>query len=141
MRQRIIWGLVGVFLGGVLALGSLGIAIAWMHRAESMSSQQKLLTQLAPVVGVTHVFIRSQTGDVYDPATIQVVTGTVVTWTNQDTTPHSVVISYAITPSSDLWTSGALASGQSVSYTFTSPGRYVYHCSFHVGMVGVVIVT
>ncbi len=90
---------------------------------------------------MTHVFIRSQSSDVYDPATIQVVRGTVVTWTNQDTDPHSVVLSYAVTATSDLWTSGVLATGQSARYTFTSPGRYVYNCSLHVGMIGVVLVT
>jgi plastocyanin len=141
MRHRIIVVLVGIVLVVVLALGSLGVAIAWGHRGDSMLSQQKLLSQVAPVVGVTHVFIRSQGGDVYDPATIQVVRGTVVTWTNQDTDLHSVVLSYAVTATSDLWTSGVLARGQSASYTFTSPGRYVYNCSLHVGMIGVVLVT
>ena len=90
---------------------------------------------------MTHVFIRSQSSDVYDPATIQVVRGTVVTWTNQDTVAHSVVLSYAVTATSEQWTSGVLATGQSASYTFTSPGRYVYNCSLHVGMIGVVLVT
>ncbi len=141
MRRRIIVVLVGIVLVMVLALGGLGVAIAWGHRGDSILSQQKLLSQVAPVVGVTHVFIRSQGGDVYDPATIQVVRGTVVTWTNQDTDPHSVVLSYAVTATSDLWSSGVLATGQSVSYTFTSPGRYVYNCSLHVGMIGVVLVT
>jgi plastocyanin len=141
MRHRIIVVLIGILLVVALALGSLGVAIAWGHRGDSMLSQQKLLSQVAPVVGATHVFIRSQSGDVYDPATIQVVRGTVVTWTNQDTDPHSVVLTYAVTATSDLWTSGVLATGQSASYTFTSPGRYVYHCSLHVGMIGVVLVT
>jgi plastocyanin len=141
MRQRMIVVLVGILLVVVFALGSLGVAIAWGHRGDSMLSQQKLLSQVVPVVGVTHVFIRSQSGDVYDPATIQVVRGTVVTWTNQDTDPHTVVLSYAVTATSDLWTSGVLATGQSASYTFTSPGRYMYHCSLHVGMIGVVLVT
>jgi plastocyanin len=140
MQHRIIWVLLGVGLVGGLALGSLGIARDWMHQSEGILSQQKL-PQTAVVVGVTHVFIRSQNGDVYDPGVIQVVRGTAVTWTNQDTAPHSVVITDAITASSDLWTSGVLATGQSATYTFTTPGRYLYHCSLHVGMVGIVIVT
>ncbi len=140
MQHRIILVLLGVALVGGLALGSLGIARDWMHQSEGMLSQQKL-PQAAAVAGVTHVFIRSQNGDVYDPGAIRVVRGTAVTWTNQDTVPHSVVITDAITATSDLWTSGALATGQSVTYTFTTPGRYLYHCSQHVGMVGVVIVT
>jgi plastocyanin len=137
MRGRILWIFLGIFLVVVLALGSLGVAIAWVHRGDS----QQQLSQVAPAVGVTHVFIRSQSGDVYDPATIQVVRGTVVTWTDQDTDPHSVVLSFAVTATSYQWTSGVLATGQSASYTFTSPGRYVYHCSLHVGMIGFVLVT
>ncbi len=138
MRHRIIVVLVGIFLVAVLALGSLVVALAWVYRGDS---QQQRRSQAAPVVGVPHVFIRSQSGDVYDPATIQVVRGTVVTWTNQDTVAHSVVLSYAVTATSEQWTSGVLATGQSASYTFTSPGRYVYNCSLHVGMIGFVLVT
>ena len=126
MQHRILLVLVGVLLVGVLVV---------------MLYPQKSPPQAVQVVSVTHIFIRSQQGDAYDPSTDQVVRGTVVTWTNQDTVPHSVVISYAITNASDLWDSGAIATGQSVSYTFTSPGRYLYHCSQHVGMVGVVLVT
>ncbi len=140
MQHRIILVLLGVALVVGLALGSLGIARDWMHQSEGMLSQQKL-PQAAAVTGVTHVFIRSQNGDVYDPGAIRVVRGTAVTWTNQDTVPHSVVISYAITATSDLWTSRALSTGQSVTYTFTSPGHYLYHCSLHAGMIGIVIVT
>ena len=126
MQQRILLVLVGVLLVGVLVV---------------MLYPQKVPPQAVRVVSVTHIFIRSQQGDAYDPSTDQVVRGTVVTWTNQDTVPHSVVISYAITNASDLWDSGVIATGQSVSYTFTSPGRYLYHCSQHVGMVGIVLVT
>lgn len=139
MRNRIIVVLVGIFLVVVLALGSLGVALALAHRSDSLLSQQQ--SQAAPAVGVTHVFIRAHSGDVYGPGTIQVVHGTVVTWTNQDTDMHSVVLSYDVTATSDLWTSGAIATGQSASYTFTTPGRYVYHCSLHPGMAGIVIVT
>ncbi len=77
MQHRIIVVLVGILLVVVLALGSLVVALAWVYRGDN---QQKQLSQAAPVVGVTHVFIRSQSSDVYDPATIQVVRGTVVTW-------------------------------------------------------------
>ena len=136
MQNKIVVVIASIFLVVGLALGSLGVAIAFEHQA---NSQQP--SQIAPAVGVSHVFIRSQTGDMYDPATIQIVPGTVVTWTNQDTEPHSVVLSYAVTATSDQWTSEVLAPGQSASYTFTSPGRYVYHCSLHVGMIGVVLVT
>jgi plastocyanin len=134
------WVLLGVALVGGLALGSLGIARDWMHQSNSTLFQQKQ-PQAAGVADVTHVFIRSQNGDAYDPGAIQIVRGTAVTWTNQDTVPHSVVISNAITATSDLWTSGALSTGQSVTYTFTSPGHYLYHCSLHVGMIGSVTVT
>ncbi len=129
MQHRIIGFLIGIYLVGLIALGGMGVAIAGMHHGYG--------TPAASVPGVTHIFIRD---DVYDPVNIQVVAGTVITWTNQDTVPHAVVVSDAVTATNDMWTSGALATGQSFSYTFTSPGRFLYHCSLHSGMFGVVTV-
>jgi plastocyanin len=129
MRQKMIGLLIGIYLVGLIALGGMGVAIAAMHHGYSTPSPS--------VPGVTHIFIRN---DVYSPANVQIVPGTTITWTNQDTVPHAVVVSDTVTATNDMWTSGSLATGQSASYTFTSPGRFPYHCSLHSGMGGVVIV-
>ena len=77
----------------------------------------------------------------FSPARIQVVLGTTVTWTNQDTVPHNVTISPVVISSSNDWESGLLYPGQSFSYTFSSHGTFQYHCQEDAGMIGVVIVT
>jgi plastocyanin len=72
----------------------------------------------------------------FSPASVEVPRGTTVTWTNQDSAPHTVV--------SDMtqeFASPTLGMGQSFSFTFTKAGSYPYHCSIHPTMHGNVIVT
>ncbi len=74
------------------------------------------------------------------PATITVKAGTIITWTNNDAVAHTV------TSDSNLFDSGAInapglyTSGGSFSYTFATAGTYPYHCTYHSGMTGKVIV-
>ncbi len=88
--------------------------------------------QATPLTGVTQVSIQNFS---FQPASIQVTTGTTVTWTNQDTAPHTVTFR------SSAQGSGTLQRSQSFSYTFTTPGTYDYYCAVHPYMVGRVIVT
>ena len=57
-----------------------------------------------------------------------------VTWVNNDDAPHTV------TANDGSFNSGNLDPGQSWSFTFTDPGTYTYHCSYHSWMEGTVIV-
>lgn len=61
--------------------------------------------------------------------------GTKVTWTNNDGAPHTV------TSDSGAFGSQTLNQGNTFSFTFTSAGTFPYHCAFHPGMKGTVIVT
>jgi len=72
----------------------------------------------------------------YSPPMITVVIGinNTVTWTNNDNAPHSV------TADDGSFDSGLLNEGQTWSYTFMTPGTYVYHCIIHLWMIGTVIV-
>ncbi len=139
MRNRTVWFLVGIVLVCVLALIGTGFVVAATHggfgaggttRASALPDK--------PVFGATHVYMRAET---FSPAHIQVVLGTTVTWTNQDTVPHNVTFSPVVISSSDNWESGLLYPGQSFSYTFTSRGTFQYHCQEHPNMIGTVIVT
>jgi plastocyanin len=67
--------------------------------------------------------------------TLTVKKGTVVTWTNNDTAPHTV------TGDNGGPSSGNLSKGQSYSYTFDTVGVFPYHCTIHSNMKGTVIVT
>lgn len=70
------------------------------------------------------------------PTSLTVKAGTTVTWTNNDSTSHTVT---SLT-GSEL-SSGTLGVGQTYSHTFTTAGTYQYHCTIHTSMTGTVIVT
>ncbi|NUS65193.1 MAG: cupredoxin family copper-binding protein, partial [Saccharothrix sp.] len=69
-------------------------------------------------------------GYAYSPATLSVSVGDTVTWTNQDTAPHNVVV----TSGPEKFTSPTLQKGQSFAFTFTKAGSYQYYCSLHPDM-------
>ncbi|MFF3517455.1 plastocyanin/azurin family copper-binding protein [Streptomyces sp. NPDC002573] len=73
----------------------------------------------------------------FSPTTLKVKAGTTVTWTNQDTDPHTVTS----TASGGPLHSAALATHATYSYTFTKPGTYAYLCTIHPFMTGTVEVT
>ncbi len=56
---------------------------------------------------------------------LPVAPGTTVTWTNNDTIPHTT------TSDDGLWDSGLLQPGQSFSFQFTGGGLFPYHCNIH----------
>jgi len=70
----------------------------------------------------------------FNPSSIEVAVGTEVTFTNNDSTAHT------ITSDDGAFDSGQLASGQSFKHTFTQAGTFTYHCSIHTTMHGNVIV-
>lgn len=68
----------------------------------------------------------------YGPGSLTVKQGDTVTWTNQDTAAHDVVV----TSGPVSFRSPMLDQGESWSYTFTTPGAYSYTCSVHPDMRG-----
>ena len=67
-----------------------------------------------------------------NPATVSV--GTVLTWSNTDTSTHDMV------SDTGVFDSGRVAPGDKAAFTFSSKGTFPYHCSLHPGMVGTVVV-
>lgn len=70
----------------------------------------------------------------FSVSTLTVNSGTVVKWTNNDATAHTV------TADDGSFNSGELASGQSYTHTFDSTGTYAYHCTYHPVMTASVVV-
>ncbi|HXB28514.1 MAG TPA: cupredoxin domain-containing protein [Puia sp.] len=77
----------------------------------------------------------SITSSGYSPATLTVVTGSSVTWKNNDSAPHT------ISSSDGSISSGMIAAGSSYSKTFTSAGTINYFDAAKTSMTGVLIVT
>lgn len=72
----------------------------------------------------------------FAPAAITVPAGTTVAWTNSDNFTHSVRLL------DDGGRTLVLKPGDSVRFTFTTPGLHRYDCSFHPhDMTGTVTVT
>jgi amicyanin len=72
----------------------------------------------------------------FAPASITVNEGDTITWTNQDTAPHTVTT----TSGPQSLNSPYLSKGQSWSYTFSAPGTYQYYCTVHPDMRARIVV-
>ena len=70
----------------------------------------------------------------FQPETLTVVAGTTVTWKNGDESPHTIAAK------DGAFRSAALDTKESYSFTFATPGTYVYGCTLHPIMVGKIIV-
>jgi plastocyanin len=71
---------------------------------------------------------------VFSPERLTINAGTTVTWTNRDDIPHTVVAK------NRLFKSRAIDADDSFSFTFSTPGEYVYFCSLHPHMTGTIVV-
>jgi plastocyanin len=70
----------------------------------------------------------------FSPASLTVVAGTTVTWTNNDNMTHTV------TSDATGFDSGNLTVGSKFSQMFSTAGTYAYHCTIHPTMKGTIIV-
>ena len=81
----------------------------------------------------------------YQPNPIQVSVGNTVTWTNDDSQPHTVTSGGNGQPDNKFNSSPnfnpLMAPGQTSSFTFTQAGDYPYFCMLHPNMVGTVSVS
>ncbi len=71
----------------------------------------------------------------FSPYTLTVKAGDTVIWTNKDSASHTVT-----SDSGNEIDSSSLGKGVAYSHTFTQKGTFDYHCKFHSGMTGKVIV-
>jgi plastocyanin len=74
---------------------------------------------------------------VFAPKKKSIKVGTKVTWVNHSSAPHNVT-SYNMKKFKVK--SSTLMQGKSFSFTFHSTGTFKYHCTFHPGMVGQLII-
>jgi plastocyanin len=70
----------------------------------------------------------------FAPPTLTIHPGGVVTWTNTDDDPHTVVAD------AGGFKSHAMDTGDTFTQAFAKPGVYSYHCSLHPYMVGKIVV-
>jgi plastocyanin len=119
-------------------VGMIGYLVV-LPNAGYTSTTTTTTTGAAPSSAAVNI-VQGASADVsakgYSPDNVTVVLGVnnTVVWTNNDISPHTV------TANDGSFYSGAIAAGGSYSYTFTKPGVYEYHCTYHPWMIGTVTV-
>lgn len=117
-------------IGGVALLTTVILAVSACGEEESTSTST---SGSAPTTAEKSSVINIS-GNKFDPAELTVDIGTTVTWSNGDSTTHTVMAP------SGAFNSGDFKSGQNFGYTFNEPGTYEYGCTIHPDMKGTVIV-
>jgi len=110
--------------------------IALLDGSTGCSKNDYYPTKLNPNIsggtqGANEVWI---SGSSFGPGTLTVPINTTVTWTNKDSYAHTV------TSDVNMFNSGNMNSNASFSFQFTTKGSYAYHCAYHSGMTGTIIV-
>ena len=86
----------------------------------------------------------SKTSDAFSPNPVNAKVGDTVTWTNKDSTPHTVTSGSNATPDGRFDSSDfrqLLIPEGTFSHTFEEAGDYPYYCGLHPNMLGTVLVT
>lgn len=132
--------LVVLVVGGVVVATQTGKGSdSNMTGMEGMSSQQdgastSTSMEEQDLTAQDEVVMNIQDFD-FEKPNIKIKVGTKVTWTNQDTARHDVVIDGE---GEEGFGSELLAKGESYSYTFTKPGMTMYLCEPHPYMKGMI---
>lgn len=95
------------------------------------ATRAKLKTRTVRAAGAHSVAIKDFA---FKPASISVSVGDSITWTNQDSAPHTA------TANDGSFDTGNLDKGQSGSVTLSKAGTFAYICSVHPSMKGTVVV-
>jgi plastocyanin len=69
----------------------------------------------------------------YEPATITIPAGSTITFSNEDSTPHT-----ATSKKSGAFETGSIDTGKSAKLILDQPGTYAYFCAFHPFMKGTI---
>jgi len=77
----------------------------------------------------------------YNPNLIEFKVGDILSWRNDDSSPHTVTSSSS-SGNNNITTfdSGVLMRDETFSFTFDMEGKYPYFCTLHPNMVGTVVV-
>ena len=82
-------------------------------------------------------------GEFSSPETVETTVGSMVTWSNDDSVPHTVtsgVVENSSPVPDGRFDSGIMNAGDSFSFMFESTGAYPYYCLLHPFMTGQVTV-
>ena len=76
----------------------------------------------------------------YEPSPAKVAVGSTLTWTNDDTLPHTVTSGNPEKGPNSIFDSGIMSADKSFTYTFDKVGVLEYYCAIHPWMIGKVMI-
>lgn len=128
--------IIAAFMVAALMLaGCAGAGNATVSTAKETSTAAAA-TAAGTTVGSTVVKNEiSIKGNAFSPDNLSIKVGDTVTWTNNDSYPHTVKASKG------EFDSGNIANGAKFSFTFDKEGTYDYICGIHTFMTGKIVVT
>lgn len=115
--------IIGIVIA-VLIIGAIAISLIYKSPKENSPANQ--------ISTSTNIEIKNFA---FNPNEVKIKKGETLTWTNYDSTPHTVT-----SDSRNELNSETLNKGDKYSHTFSEIGTFDYHCNFHTGMKGKVIV-
>jgi plastocyanin len=71
----------------------------------------------------------------FDPGTVTAKVGDTITWTNNDSTAHTVTLDGGACDTQNI------AAGSTGSLLFAVAGTYPFHCAIHTSMKGTITIT
>ena len=113
-------------IGAPLALGAALLAGACFSERTTEPGD------VTPCDGTATACTVNVTDNSFTPRTRRVLVGSTVRWTNNGDSPH--------TSTGASWDSGTMNVGGDFEHTFDAAGEFDYHCEFHDGMDGTIVV-
>lgn len=154
--------LTSMVIGGVVVIGQIlesdpnirNEIRQWLERGIGEDSGRDLQEErssssaspLSTMEAGTVISIVGNSGrNSYNPNLIESKVGDILSWRNDDSSPHTVTSSSLSSASSDnnsitTFDSGVLMRGETFSFTFDMEGEYSYFCTLHPNMIGTVMV-
>jgi plastocyanin len=123
-------------------IGSIIISLGLVIILASVHSQHRpVLAQTSASVSIVKGSSSPSIAKPYDPSPIRIKSGTSVTWTNNDSTLHTVTSGLPEQGAvGTLFDSNVITPGKTFTHAFNNAGTFDYSCTLHPTMRGQVIV-
>jgi plastocyanin len=110
----------------------------WLGGGSEQDSQERSTSLSLPITEEGNVvsIVANSVSNSYNPNPIEIKVAEIVTWINDNSSPHTVTSSNDSTFDSDV-----LRRGETFSFTFDKEGEYPYFCTLHPSMTGTVVAT
>jgi plastocyanin len=122
-------------------IGPIMLSFGLITILASIHWQSPVVAQTAASVSIVKGASSPSIAKPYEPSPLRVKSGTSVTWTNNDSTLHTVTSGLPEQGAlGTLFDSNIIAPGKTFTYAFNKEGTFDYSCTLHPTMRGQVVV-